>query len=139
MKKSVSCAILAASVVVLALASYALTSGKENVIIVEGSISDSQCAFNVHSDSHSHKWMEKQGVYGVKDDKSCTLRCAKEMGGKYVLVSKKNVYHLDDQDKPEKFAGAKVKVTGTLDAKQQTLHLLTIEAERISPPPADKP
>jgi hypothetical protein len=132
MKKSVSCAILAASVVVLTFASYALTSGKEKeaVITLDGAISDSQCAFNVHSDSHSHKWMEKQGVYGVKDDKSCTLRCAREMGGKYVLVTKKIVYHLDDQERPEKFAGAKVKVTGTLDAKQQTLHLLTIEADK---------
>jgi len=130
MKKSVSCAILAASVVVLALASYALTSGKENVITLNGAISDSQCAFNVHSDSHSHKWMEKQGVYGVKDDKSCTMRCVKEMGGRYVLVTKKTVYHLDDQTRPEKFAGSNVKVTGTLDAKQQTLHVLTIEAEK---------
>src|SRR5258708_35318535 len=101
MKKSVSCAILAASVVVLALASYALTSGKENVITVEGSISDSQCAFNVHSDSHSHTWMEKQGVYGVRDDKCCTLRCGKEKGGKHVLGIKKDVYHLRDQDTHE--------------------------------------
>jgi type 1 fimbria pilin len=130
MKKSVSCAIVAASVAVLALASYALAPGKENVITLSGSISDSQCAFNVHSDSHSHKWMEKQGVYGVKDDKSCTLRCVKEMGGRYVLVTQKTVYHLDDQTRPEKFAGSKVKVTGTLDAKTQTVHVVTMEAEK---------
>jgi hypothetical protein len=133
MKKSVHYqAIIAASVVVLALASFAFSSGKDKdgVITISGAISDSQCAFNVHSDSRSHDWMEKKGVYGAKDDKSCTLRCVKEMGGKYVLVTKKEVYHLDDQMRPEKFAGEKVKVTGTLDAKKQTMHVLTIEEDK---------
>src|SRR5260370_4892585 len=34
---------------------------------------------------------------------------------------KDDVYRLDDQTYAEKFAGAKVKVTGTLDAKAHTL------------------
>jgi hypothetical protein len=123
-------AIIAGLVFVLALASY--SSGKENEkpITVVGAISDSQCAFNVHSDSRSHEWMEKKGVEGAKDDKSCTLRCVKEMGGKFVLVTKKDVFRLDDETLAEKFAGAKVKVTGTLDAKSQTLHVLKIEPEK---------
>lgn len=118
-------------ILALALASY--SSGKDNEppITVSGAISDSQCAFNVHSDSRSHEWMEKKGVEGAKDDKSCTLRCVKEMGGKFVLVTKKEVYRLDNQTLPEQFAGAKVKLTGTVvDAKTHTLHVIKIEPEK---------
>ena len=80
-------AIIAGLVLVLPLACYSADKGNEKPITVAGAISDSQCAFNVHSDSRSHEWMEKKGVEGAKDDKSCTLRCVKEMGGKFVLVA----------------------------------------------------
>lgn len=128
-------AMIVVPAVVLALASYSYSSGasgkdKDAMITVSGAISDSQCAFNVHSDSRSHDWMEKKGVEGATDDKSCTLRCVKEMGGKYVLVTKKDVYRLSNQTWPEKFAGAKVKVTGTLDAKTHTLNVVKIEEDK---------
>jgi hypothetical protein len=130
-------ALITASVVVLALVSYSYSSSVAagvaaggDSITVSGAISDSQCAFNVHSDSRSHDWMIKKGVYGANDDKSCTLRCVKEMGGKYVLVAKKDVYRLDDQTLPEKFAGAKAKITGILDAKTHTLHIQKIEEDK---------
>jgi hypothetical protein len=127
-------AIITIPVLVLALASYLYSSGKDKdrdgTITVSGAISDSQCAFNVHSDSRSHDWMKKKGVEGASDDKSCTLRCVKEMGGKYVLVTKKDVYRLSNQTLPEKFAGAKVKVTGTLDAKTHTLNVIKIEEDK---------
>jgi len=110
------------------LVSYA--SAKDETVIMRGAISDSQCAYNVHSDSHSHEWMIKKGVYGANDDKSCTLKCVKEMGGRYVLVGPKEVYRLDDQTLPEKFAGDKVKVTGTLDPKTHTLHVQKIEEDK---------
>ena len=124
-------AIVTASILVLSLVSYSYSSGndKDGTITVSGAISDSQCAFNVHSYSRSHEWMEKK-VEGAKDDKSCTLRCVKEMGGKFVLVTKKDVYHLKNQTLPEKFAGAKVKVTGTLDAKTRTLDIIRIEEDK---------
>ena len=124
-------AIISLPVIFLALASYSYSAGKDKdgTITVSGAISDSQCAFNVHSDSRSHDWMEKK-VEGAGDDKSCTLRCVKEMGGKYVLVTKKDVYRLNNQTLPEKFAGAKVKVTGTLDAKTNTLDVIKIEEDK---------
>src|ERR1700694_980942 len=55
--------------------------------------------------------------------------CVKH-GGQYVLydAAKKSVYQLDDQTKPEQFAGAKVKVTGTLDKATKTIHVTNIEA-----------
>jgi hypothetical protein len=131
MKKNIGYkAIMTASVLVIALAAHSSGNDKDGSIIVSGSISDSQCAFNVHSDSRSHDWMIKKGVYGANDDKSCTLRCVKEMGGKFVLVAKKEVYRLDDQTMPEKFAGAKVKVTGILEAKTHTIHIQKIEEDK---------
>jgi hypothetical protein len=35
---------------------------------------------------------------------------------------------LDDQKKPEAFAGAKVSVTGTLDDATKTIHVASIKA-----------
>ncbi len=118
-------------VVLLLLASYAFSKDKDGVLTLRGAISDSQCAFNVHSDSRSHDWMIKKGVPGSSDDKSCTLHCVKDMGGNFVLVVKDEVYRLDDQVQSETFAGKKVKVTGTLvDAKTHTLHVLKIEEDK---------
>ena len=52
------------------------------------------------------------------------------MAGVYVLVVKKDVYRLDNQDQAELFAGRKVKVSATLDAKTRTLHVLKMEDDQ---------
>jgi Protein of unknown function (DUF5818) len=59
--------------------------------------------------------------------KMCTAKCIKA-GGKYVLydAAAKKVYALDDQTKPEQFAGQKVKVTGSLDQATATIHVTNI-------------
>ena len=51
------------------------------------------------------------------------------MGGKFVLydAAKKATYMLDDQEKPNDFAGQKVKVTGTYDKATKTIHVEKIE------------
>jgi len=100
---------------------------KDGPLSLTGAIADSQCAFNVHSSGRSHEWMIKKKVPGATDDKSCTLHCVKDMGGNYVLVVKDDVYRLDDQTYAERFAGMKVKITGNLDEKTNTIHILTIE------------
>lgn len=95
-----------------------------------GEVFDSQCAKN-----SSHAMMLKKEGMGDKDPNDpmvkgmCTKNCVK-MGGKYVLydATKKTVYELDDQQKPEQFAGQKVKVTGTLDSATKTIHVTSIEA-----------
>jgi Protein of unknown function (DUF5818) len=95
-----------------------------------GEIMDGQCAKNA-----SHGPMLKKEGMGDKDPndamtkKMCTQGCVK-MGGKYVLFNSKTktVYQLDDQTKPADFAGANVKVTGTLDKATKTIHVTTIEA-----------
>jgi hypothetical protein len=91
---------------------------------------DSQCAFNVHSDAHSHEWMTKRGVQGANDEGSCTRHCVKDMGGSFVLVVKKDVYKIDDQAKAEQFAGKKVKLSGTLDSETHTVHIFELEEEK---------
>src|ERR1700694_74658 len=109
---------------VLLLTCYAFPKEKEPVVLnLQGEIEDSQCAYNVHSRDHTHDAMIKKKVYG-RDAKSCTLHCVKEMGGNFVFVVKNEVYRLDNQEKIEPFAGKKVKITATLDAKTQILHVL---------------
>ena len=103
---------------------------KDEPVTLHGAIEDSQCAFNVHSNARSHEWMITKGVEGATDDKSCTLHCVKNMGGNFVLVVKNDVYRLDDQVLSEKFAGAKVRATGTLDPKTHVLHVLKIEEDK---------
>jgi len=103
---------------------------KDEPVTLHGAIEDSQCAFNVHSNARSHEWMITKGVEGATDDKSCTLHCVKNMGGNFVLVVKNDVYRLDDQILSEKFAGAKVRATGTVDPKTHTLHLLKMEEDK---------
>src|ERR1035438_1967186 len=52
-----------------------------------------------------------------ESDKDCTLECVKG-GAKYILIDPSGkIYQLSDQKKPEQFAGAKVKVTGTLSGE----------------------
>ena len=117
-------------VVFLASFAFAKDKPKDAAQAFQGAIVDSQCAFNVHSETRSHEWMTQRGVQGATDEKSCTLHCVKDMGGSYVLVVQKEVYRLDDQVKTEQFAGKKVKVTGTLDAKTRTIHVFEIEEDK---------
>lgn len=112
------------------LAISALAKDKEpGVLVIQGEIMDSQCGLNVHSTSRSHDSMTEKGTFG-HDARSCTLHCAKEMAGVFVLVTKKDVYRLDDQDQAEVFAGHKVKVSATLDAKTHALHILRMEDDQ---------
>jgi len=119
-----------AVVMLLAASAFSKDKPKDNMLTLQGSIVDSQCAFNVHSDTRSHEWMIKRGVQNATDAPSCTLHCVKDMGGSYVLVVKKDVYRLDDQIKTEMFAGKDVKVSGTLDPKTHVLHVFDIEEDK---------
>ena len=61
--------------------------------------------------------------------KDCTQACVKG-GAKFVLynATRKLTYELDDQAKARDFAGQKVKVVGTYDAADKTIHVEKIEA-----------
>jgi hypothetical protein len=117
---------LMSSALLLSSMSYA----GEGVRTFRGEISDSQCAMNVHSLTHSHQEMLKsKGLMGGTSA-DCANRCAKQMGGEFVLAAGKEVYHLDNQADSEKFAGQRVKISGTLDAKTKTIHVATIGPEK---------
>jgi len=59
-------------------------------------------------------------------DGECTVACVEAHGASYVLWDGKETYTLSDQKAPEKFAGKKVKVTGTLDAATKTIRVEAI-------------
>ena len=104
--------------VLLFVATLALTGmafAAQKSATYSGEIMDSHCAM--------------MGDHGGKDAKTCTMGCVKG-GAKFVLydASKKAVYQLDDQMKPQAFAGQKVKVTGTLDQATKTIHVTDVQA-----------
>ena len=91
-----------------------------------GQISDSQCAFNIHSKTGSHQEMTVNHTMG-NTEAECVQACV-HSGGQYVLVTPKKVYKLSDQKQPADFAARKVKVVGTVDPKSNTIKVKTITA-----------
>jgi len=100
----------------LAIAALAAAPGKQTFT---GTITDSMC------DSADHSRMKMGST-----DAECTLACIDAHGATYVLYDGKEVYTLSDQQKPEKFAGQKVAVIGTLDAKTKTIKVDSITAAK---------
>jgi hypothetical protein len=86
-----------------------------------GEIMDSQCG-----EMGSHEIT----VNPIETARNCTIHCVR-LGGKYVLydASMRMPYGLDDQRKPEVFAGEKVRVIGTLDNATHTIHVIQIFAD----------
>ena len=84
-----------------------------------GVITDSECG------SAGHARMRMGPT-----DAECTYACIQAHGAQYVLLAGKTIYKLSNQDLPEKFAGAKVRVTGTLDAKTKTIQVESIKPAR---------
>jgi hypothetical protein len=85
-----------------------------------GEIMDSKCAT-----TGSHDPIMKQ--LGATDARDCTLECAKD--GSFVLYDSdtKTVYQLNDQEKPMRFAGQKVRISGPYDQQSQTIEIDSIE------------
>ena len=82
-----------------------------------GAITDSMCAEADHS-------RMRMG----STDAECTIACVDAHGALFVLYDGKDAYTLSDQKSPEKLAGKKVTVTGTLDAKSKTIQVDSIAA-----------
>jgi hypothetical protein len=96
------------------LATPALAAGT-----ITGTITDNECA------TANHKLM------GMGDtDAECTKACIEEHGATYLLYDGKTSYKLSDQKSPAAFAGKKVVVTGTVDAKTKTIHVESIAAAK---------
>jgi hypothetical protein len=94
-----------------------LAAGQEKQTFT-GVVTDDMCARGDHS-------AMKMGA----NDGECTRMCVLHHDAQYVLFDGKATYVLSDQKKPEAFAGQKVRVTGTLDARTKTIHVDSIAAE----------
>jgi|SRR5579862_1375825 len=106
-------------------ASVAFLAAGEKPEVFRGEISDSQCAFNVHSTTHSHAEMLKTHTMG-NTPADCVRMCVDNLGGVYVLQTKDKVYKLDKQSLAEKYPAQAVKVTGVLNAKSDTIAVQSI-------------
>ena len=100
----------------LIIAALASAPGKQKFT---GAITDSMCAKADHS-------RMRMGP----TDAECTIACVSVHDAMYVLFDGKEVYTLSDQQTPEKFAGKKVTVTGTLDARTRTIKVDSITAAK---------
>jgi hypothetical protein len=105
--KSLTCSLLLIAVI-------ASAQGKRTFT---GTITDNMCAQGDHS-------RMRMG----STDAECTLACISAHGATYVLYDGKDVFMLSDQKTPEKFAGKKVIVTGTLDPKTRTIQVDSIKS-----------
>jgi hypothetical protein len=103
-------------IVVCLLAVTALSAGQARQTFV-GTITDDMCA------KYGHRQMRMGPT-----DADCTVACVMAHDAKYVLYDGKEIYILSDQQTPEKFAGTKVRVVGTLDAKTRTIKVESITA-----------
>ena len=105
-----------AAMILLALAAVSPAAAAETFA---GTIADDMCALAGHASM-------RMGP----TDADCTRACVSLHGASYVLVDGKNVYVLSDQKMPERFAGQKVSVVGTLDQKTKTIRVDSITAVR---------
>lgn len=87
-----------------------------------GEISDNMCGPN-------HQSMAKDGR--KVNPRECTLECVKG-GGKFVLVSKGQVYDIGNQNLPDlkQHAGHKVELTGDLASDKKTITVAKIQTTR---------
>lgn len=104
---------------VLVLVLGALSPAAQETRTFTGVITDDLCAYTGHASM-------RMGP----TDAECTRACVSAHGAGYVLLDGKDVYALSDQRTPEQFAGEKVRVTGTLDAKTKTIQVKAITAAR---------
>ncbi len=98
----------------LTVATLLAAQGKQTFT---GTITDDECGRADHSRMRM-----------APTDAACVLACISAHSGSYVLYDGKDAYVLSDQRTPEKFAGQRVRVLGTLDAKTKTIQVDSITA-----------
>jgi hypothetical protein len=94
-----------------------------------GQIMDSQCAYNVHSTTASHKEMSR--IYGGLTARDCSIMCVEKNDGRYVFLDRdgKTAYKLSsDQNDLKQYAGKKVEITGEVGPKKDFINVTHIKA-----------
>ena len=102
--------------IVLALTALSAAQSKQTFT---GIVADDMCPMGDHS-------RMRMGA----TDADCTKACVFSHGASYVLFDGKNAYTLSDRKMPEQYAGQKVRVVGTLDAKTKTIKMESIAAAK---------
>lgn len=97
---------------IVALAGMTALSAAPGTQTFRGTITDDMCGAAGHAEM-------RMGP----TDAECTVACVEGHGAVYVLLEGKNVYTLSSQRLPAPFAGQRVTVTGTLDAKARTIRV----------------
>jgi Protein of unknown function (DUF5818) len=103
--------------IAIILAAASVSAGQESRTFT-GIITDNLCV-------RSHEQMQMGPT-----DADCTIACVRGHGAAYVLFDGKTAYTLSDQRAPEKFAGQKVRVVGSLDAAKKTIRVESIAAAK---------
>ena len=110
---------LAGCLLAAAALSAAVASSAQGKQTFTGKITDDECPLA------SHEAMQMGPT-----DETCTILCVEQHGASYVLYDGTHAYRLSDQKTPKQFAGKKVTVTGTLDAKTSTIAVASIAAAK---------
>ena len=118
-KKQHLASVFAVNVFALGLAALVALSAPPAKQTFTGTITDDMCP----KADHSRMQMGPT-------DAECARACADAHGASYVLYDGKNIYMLSDQRTPEKFAGQKVKVVGTLDPKTDSIQVDSITPDK---------
>ena len=94
--------------------------GSPRMATFVGQIMDSKCGT-----TGSHEANMKR--LNARDARECTLKCARDAS--FILYDpvSKTVYQLNDQEKPVRFAGEKVRISGLYDDWSQTIAIESIE------------
>jgi hypothetical protein len=104
--------------IAIAMFSTALMWGAPASRTFTGIITDDMCK------TTDHKAMN------LGSNEKCVTECVKSMNAKYVLHDGTTLFKLSDQKAPAAFAARKVTVTGTLDAKTNTITVEKIVAAK---------
>jgi cytochrome c-type biogenesis protein CcmE len=119
MKPLIFSLLIVVLLVIAAVAALAVLTAAQGKQKFTGTITDSMCPKADHS-------RMRMG----STDGECTIACADVHNALFVLYDGKELYTLSDQRTPEKFAGKKVVVTGTLDAKTRAIRVDSIVAAK---------
>jgi hypothetical protein len=104
------------AVLLLTLAALPAAQGSQTFT---GVITDDMCAVRGHA-----------AMRMGPTDAECTRACVDQHGAGFVLQDRNSIYALSDQKTPEKLAGQRVTVTGTLDPKTKTIRVESMVAAK---------
>jgi len=102
--------------VILLAAAIATTIAAADQQTFTGVITDTMCG-------------KSHGMVAGQPDDKCVAMCVKGTSSQYALYDGQSVLKLSDQKTPSKYAAQRVKVTGTLNEKTQTIKVSSIEPE----------